>query len=77
MTAATTTTDDFEEEAPLSKWESLHLKTLAEQSYTNKDLESALKYTKRAHRLNPSLNNLSDMLTAYNILVTASATLIL
>ncbi|KAG8382110.1 hypothetical protein BUALT_Bualt05G0042300 [Buddleja alternifolia] len=53
--------------------ESLRLKTLAEQKYTSGDLKSAVKYAKRAHNLHPSLDGLSEMLTAFKILRVAAA----
>lgn len=63
-------TDEFEEES-ISKWESLRLKALAEQAYSSSDLKLALKYTKRAHRLCPTLDGVSEMLTAFKILTAA------
>ncbi|KAI3680060.1 hypothetical protein L2E82_50797 [Cichorium intybus] len=66
-------TDEFEEES-ISKWESLRLKTLAEQSYSSSDLKLALKHAKRAHRLCPTLDGISEMLTAFKILNTTEAT---
>ncbi|CAL5360861.1 hypothetical protein CsSME_00037598 [Camellia sinensis var. sinensis] len=58
--------------------EAHRLKTLAEQKYKSSNLKSALKYAKRAHRLFPKLDGLSETLTAFKILrvaATASATL--
>ncbi|XP_023750161.1 uncharacterized protein LOC111898496 [Lactuca sativa] len=70
---ATSTADDFEEES-ISKWESLRLKTLAEQSYSSSDLKLAIKHAKRAHRLCPTLDGVSEMLTAFKILSAAENT---
>nr|XP_043607186.1 uncharacterized protein LOC122579139 [Erigeron canadensis] len=61
-----------EENMSISKCESIRLKSLAEQSYISADLKSALKYTKRAHRLCPTLDGLPDMLTTFKILDTAA-----
>ncbi|KAL3500020.1 hypothetical protein ACH5RR_039113 [Cinchona calisaya] len=58
-------------ENPLES-EPLRLKTLAEQKYVAGNLKSALKYAKRAHRLQPSLDALPEMLTAFKILRTAT-----
>ncbi|KAL0447737.1 UNVERIFIED_CONTAM: Chaperone protein DnaJ 1 [Sesamum latifolium] len=52
--------------------EALRLKTLAEEKYTSGNLKSAVKYAKRAHKLHPSLDGLSEMLTAFKILRTAA-----
>ncbi|KAK4400969.1 Chaperone protein DnaJ 1 [Sesamum angolense] len=52
--------------------EALRLKTLAEGKYTSGNLKSAVKYAKRAHKLHPSLEGLSEMLTALKILRTAA-----
>ncbi|KAI8566987.1 hypothetical protein RHMOL_Rhmol02G0086200 [Rhododendron molle] len=53
--------------------EALRLKTLAEQKYSSSNLKSALKYAKRAHRLSPSLDGLSELLTAFQILRVAAS----
>nr|GLL48702.1 J protein JJJ2 [Ipomoea trifida] len=50
----------------------LRLKTLAEEKYTSGDLNSAIKHAKRAHRQCPNLDGLSEMLTAFKILRTAT-----
>ncbi|KAL3844455.1 hypothetical protein ACJIZ3_001858 [Penstemon smallii] len=52
--------------------EALRLKNLAEQKYTSNNLKSALRYAKRALKLHPSLDGLSELLTAFRILHTAS-----
>ncbi|KAL0408020.1 UNVERIFIED_CONTAM: Chaperone protein DnaJ 1 [Sesamum radiatum] len=52
--------------------EALRLKTLAEEKYTSGNLKSAVKYAKRAHKLHPSLDGLTEMLTAFKILRTAA-----
>ncbi|KAL4570440.1 hypothetical protein LXL04_026092 [Taraxacum kok-saghyz] len=70
---ATSTADEFEEES-ISKWESIRLKTLAEKCYTSSDLKLALKHAKRAHRLCPTLDGVSEMLTAFKILSAAANT---
>lgn len=72
--AATSTGDDIDEES-ISKWESLRLKTLAEQTYISSDLKLALKYAKRAHRLCPALDGITEMLTAFKILSAAANTI--
>ncbi|KAI3727968.1 hypothetical protein L6452_16592 [Arctium lappa] len=73
-TDATSTGDDIDEES-ISKWESIRLKTLAEQTYISSDLKLALKYAKRAHRLCPTLDGVSEMLTAFKILSAAATTI--
>ncbi|XP_009759561.1 uncharacterized protein [Nicotiana sylvestris] len=50
----------------------LRLKNLAEQKYNSGNLKLALKYAKRAHRLNPNLNGVSEMLTSFKILRTST-----
>ncbi|XP_073125183.1 uncharacterized protein [Henckelia pumila] len=50
----------------------LRLKTLAEQKYATNNIQSALKYAKRAHKLEPSLEGLSEMITAFKIICTAA-----
>ncbi|KAL8208362.1 hypothetical protein R6Q57_007774 [Mikania cordata] len=72
-TGVTSTADEFEEES-ISKWESLRLKNLAEQTYTASDLKSALKYANRAHRLCPTLAGVSKLLIAFKILNAADKT---
>ncbi|KAL8254451.1 hypothetical protein R6Q59_032672 [Mikania micrantha] len=72
-TGVTSTADEFEEES-ISKWESLRLKNLAEQTYTSSDLKSALKYANRAHRLCPTLAGVSELLIAFKILNAADKT---
>ncbi|KAL2518414.1 DNAJ heat shock N-terminal domain-containing protein [Abeliophyllum distichum] len=52
--------------------EALFLKNLAEKKYISKSLKSAIKYAKRAHQLYPTLDGLSEMLTAFKILQTAA-----
>ncbi|KZV46463.1 DNAJ heat shock N-terminal domain-containing protein [Dorcoceras hygrometricum] len=52
--------------------EALRLKTLAEQKYAKNNIQSALKYAKRAHKLKPSLEGLSEMITAFKILSAAA-----
>ncbi|KAL2545485.1 DNAJ heat shock N-terminal domain-containing protein [Forsythia ovata] len=52
--------------------EALFLKNLAEKKYISKSLKSAMKYAKRAHQLYPTLDGLSEMLTAFKILQTAA-----
>ncbi|KAL3619168.1 hypothetical protein CASFOL_036738 [Castilleja foliolosa] len=53
--------------------EALRLKTLAEEKYTSGDLKSASKLAKRAHNLDPSLEGLPEMITAFKILRTAAS----
>ncbi|XP_019156148.1 PREDICTED: J protein JJJ2 [Ipomoea nil] len=50
----------------------LRLKTLAEEKYVSGDLKSAIKHAKQAHRQCPNLDGLSEMLTAFKILRTAT-----
>ncbi|XP_016475746.1 uncharacterized protein LOC107797378 [Nicotiana tabacum] len=50
----------------------LRLKTLAEQKYNSGNLKLALKYARRAHRLNPNLDGVSEMLTSFKILRTST-----
>ncbi|GFZ08707.1 DNAJ heat shock N-terminal domain-containing protein [Actinidia rufa] len=52
--------------------EAVRLKTLAEKKYGSSNLKSAIKYAKRAHRLFPNLDGLSEMLTAFKILRVAA-----
>ncbi|XP_024994873.1 uncharacterized protein LOC112528156 isoform X2 [Cynara cardunculus var. scolymus] len=73
-TDATSTGDDINEES-INKWESLRLKTLAEQTYSSSDLKLAIKYAKRAQRLCPTLDGVSEMLTAFKILSAAANTI--
>ncbi|KAI3787164.1 hypothetical protein L1987_41424 [Smallanthus sonchifolius] len=72
-TDAASTADEFEEES-ISKCESLRLKNLAEQTYRSSNIELALKYAKRAHRLCPTLDGVSEMLTAFKILTASENT---
>ncbi|GMQ04176.1 hypothetical protein CsSME_00049687 [Camellia sinensis var. sinensis] len=68
----------MDEKTQQEREEAHRLKTLAEQKYKSSNLKSALKYAKRAHRLFPKLDGLSETLTAFKILrvaATASATL--
>lgn len=48
--------------------EAVRLKRLAEEKYIAGDLSSALKYAKRASRRNPSLDGISELLTAFRII---------
>ncbi|GKU95855.1 hypothetical protein SLEP1_g9162 [Rubroshorea leprosula] len=52
--------------------EALRHKTLAESKYNNSNLKSALKHAERAHKLCPSLEGISSMHTAFQILSVAS-----
>ncbi|PSS01356.1 protein of unknown function DUF3444 protein [Actinidia chinensis var. chinensis] len=52
--------------------EAVRLKALAEKKYGSSNLKSAIKYAKRAHRLFPNLDGLSEMLTAFKILRVAA-----
>ncbi|XP_049376405.1 uncharacterized protein LOC125841339 [Solanum stenotomum] len=52
--------------------EALRLKALAEQKYNSGNLKSALKYAKRAHSLYPTVEGVSEMLTAFKILHTGT-----
>ncbi|KAM7493847.1 hypothetical protein LguiB_028456 [Lonicera macranthoides] len=52
--------------------EALRLKTLAEQKYNSSNLKSAHKFAKKAHRLSPDIDGLSEMLTAFKILRTSA-----
>ncbi|XP_071693416.1 uncharacterized protein [Rutidosis leptorrhynchoides] len=70
---ANTANNEFEEES-ISKCESIRLKALAEQAYTCSDLKLALKYTNRAHRLCPTLDGVTQLLTAFKIITVASTT---
>ncbi|CAI9755320.1 unnamed protein product [Fraxinus pennsylvanica] len=54
--------------------EALFLKNLAENKYSSKRLKSAIKYAKRAYELYPTLDGLSEMLTAFQIIQTAAKT---
>lgn len=60
------------EPEPEPESEALRLKNQAEQKYVAGNLKSALKYAKRAHRLQPSLEALPEMLTSFKILRTAT-----
>ncbi|XP_040987261.1 uncharacterized protein LOC121235094 [Juglans microcarpa x Juglans regia] len=66
MAAETEQMQDKEQEA-------LRLKALAETKYNNSKLKSALKYAKRAQRLAPNLDGLSEMVTSFKILRVAAA----
>ncbi|KAK6947366.1 DnaJ domain [Dillenia turbinata] len=57
---------------PEEEVEALRLKTLAEEKYKLSNLKSALKYAKRAQRRAPSLDKISEMVTAFRILKVAS-----
>ncbi|CDP11685.1 unnamed protein product [Coffea canephora] len=57
---------------PEPESEALRLKNQAEQKYVAGNLKSALKYAKRAHRLQSSLEALPEMLTSFKILRTAT-----
>ncbi|KAK9164432.1 hypothetical protein Syun_005334 [Stephania yunnanensis] len=46
----------------------LQYKSLAEESFKQSKLKSALKYAKRAHRLSPNLDGASELATVFNIL---------
>ncbi|KAK9274659.1 hypothetical protein L1049_021910 [Liquidambar formosana] len=48
--------------------EAERLKTLAEDKYRQSNLKSALKYAKRALRLFPNIDGVSEMVTAFKIL---------
>ncbi|KAF8380777.1 hypothetical protein HHK36_028271 [Tetracentron sinense] len=52
--------------------EALRLKSQAEEKYKLSNLKSALKYAKRAERLYPDLDGISEMVTAFKILRIAS-----
>ena len=52
--------------------EALRLKSLAETKFKSSNLKSALKYAKRAERLAPNLDGLSEMVTSFQILREAS-----
>ncbi|GMH29803.1 hypothetical protein Nepgr_031646 [Nepenthes gracilis] len=51
--------------------EATRLKSMAKQKYESSNLKQALKYAKRAHRHCPTLDGISEMLTAFKILRTA------
>ncbi|KAG1360579.1 Chaperone protein dnaJ 49 [Cocos nucifera] len=60
-----------DEEAPapeVPEAEALRLKSLAEEKLRSSSLKSALKYAKRAARLRPDLDGVSQMVTALKIL---------
>ena len=48
--------------------EALAMKVLAEEKYKESKLKSALKYARRALRLSPDLDGVSEMITAFKIL---------
>ncbi|KAE8055704.1 hypothetical protein FH972_012528 [Carpinus fangiana] len=52
--------------------EAQRLKAMAETKYNNSNLKSALKYAKRAHRLAPNLDGISEMVTSFKILRVAA-----
>ncbi|XP_073026152.1 uncharacterized protein [Primulina eburnea] len=56
----------------IGREEALRLKSLAEQKYATNNIQSALKYAKRAQKLEPSLEGLSDLITAFKIICAAS-----
>ncbi|XP_075477464.1 uncharacterized protein LOC142518560 isoform X1 [Primulina tabacum] len=56
----------------IGREEALRLKNLAEQKYTANDIQFALKYAKRAHKLEPSLEGLSEMIEAFKIICAAA-----
>lgn len=56
----------------IGREEALRLKTLAEKKYTANNIQSALKYAKRAHKLESSLEGLSEMITAFKIICDAA-----
>ncbi|XP_050265507.1 uncharacterized protein LOC126709342 [Quercus robur] len=53
---------------PEEEEEALRLKGIAETKYKKSNLKSALKYAKRALRLAPNLDGLSEMVTSFKIL---------
>ncbi|KAL8503500.1 hypothetical protein ACS0TY_022301 [Phlomoides rotata] len=53
--------------------EALHLKRSAEEKYNSGDLNSALEYANRAHKLNPSTKGLPELLTNLKIIAAATA----
>ncbi|XP_028754649.1 uncharacterized protein LOC114714121 [Neltuma alba] len=61
----------MEEEAEQEK-EALRLKAIAESKYKSSNLSSALKHAKRAQRLVPDLDGISEMVTSLDILSVAS-----
>ncbi|PHU08659.1 hypothetical protein BC332_20519 [Capsicum chinense] len=58
------------------EYESIRLKTLAEQKYSSGNLKSALKYAKRAVNLHPTAAGVSEILTAFKILHSATVPVI-
>ncbi|XP_052209477.1 J protein JJJ2 [Diospyros lotus] len=61
-----------ETEQDRKREEALRLKTLAEDKYNSSNLKAAVKYAKKAHALCPTLDGLSEMLTAFKILHAAA-----
>ncbi|XP_057977913.1 J protein JJJ2 [Malania oleifera] len=51
-----------------ARHEALRLRNLAEEKYRSNNLKSALKYAKRALRLSPDLDGVSEMVTTFKIL---------
>ncbi|KAK4261493.1 hypothetical protein QN277_004482 [Acacia crassicarpa] len=60
------------EEGSEQEKEALRLKAMAESKYKSSNLSSALKYAKRAQRLVPDLDGISEMVTSLDILSVAS-----
>ncbi|KAI9111691.1 hypothetical protein K1719_017381 [Acacia pycnantha] len=60
------------EEGSEQEKEALRLKAMAESKYKSSNLNSALKYAKRAQRLAPDLDGISEMVTSLDILSVAS-----
>ncbi|GAB4834789.1 hypothetical protein Ancab_033057 [Ancistrocladus abbreviatus] len=52
--------------------EALRLKAIAEEKFKSSNLKSALKYAKKAHRFCPTVDGVSEMLTAYKTLHVAA-----
>uniref|UniRef100_A0A164U8T2 J domain-containing protein n=1 Tax=Daucus carota subsp. sativus TaxID=79200 RepID=A0A164U8T2_DAUCS len=63
----------MEKEKTVMEEEAIRLKTLAEESYTSSDLNSALKLAKKSLRLCPHLDGTSDLITAFKILRSGAA----
>lgn len=72
LTQPTMVEKDDSLQNPLEPEEAVRLKGLAEEKYIAGDLSSALKYAKRASRRNPSLDGISELLTAFRIVRTSS-----
>ncbi|CAH2049696.1 unnamed protein product [Thlaspi arvense] len=62
----------MEEKPTIGREAALRLKALAEQKYNSLNLNSALKLAKKAHRLCPNLDGLSELLAAFQILQVAA-----